>query len=159
MQPVTIKNNGMDKPVNIQQTVPFFIVKAMEVSLLFYTERLGFTLANTWTPRGKIEWCWLARDNAALMLQEHRPHGNNTPPFEAGVGRGVSICFTCTDALALYREFLAKGIQPVTEPFVGNNMWVVHVKDPDGYNLYFESSTDVPEETTLTAWEKQEAEK
>ncbi|HWB26720.1 MAG TPA: VOC family protein [Chitinophagaceae bacterium] len=144
----------MNTNVNIQQAVPFFIVKKMDVSLPFYINGLGFTLVNQWLPRGKIEWCWLTRDNASMMLQEFRPHGNNTSPFENGVGRGVSICFTCADALALYHEFLAKAIQPASEVFVGNNMWVVHVKDPDGYDLYFESSTDVAEGTTYSAWQK-----
>jgi hypothetical protein len=29
-------------------------------------------------------------------------------------------------------------------------MWVTSVSDPDGYELYFESPTDVPEETVLS---------
>lgn len=32
-------------------------------------------------------------------------------------------------------------------PFVGNGMWVTSVVDPDGYQLYFESRTDAPEES------------
>ena len=32
-------------------------------------------------------------------------------------------------------------------PFVGNGLWVTSVTDPDGYHLYFESPTEVPEET------------
>jgi len=35
----------------------------------------------------------------------------------------------------------------VTKPFVGNGMWVISLRDPDGYDLHFESSTNVPEET------------
>ncbi|MGH7426842.1 MAG: hypothetical protein ACREJ4_00475 [Candidatus Methylomirabilaceae bacterium] len=31
-------------------------------------------------------------------------------------------------------------------PFVGNHMWVTSLKDPDGYDLHFESPTDAPEE-------------
>jgi hypothetical protein len=45
------------------------------------------------------------------------------------------------------------GLKP-NEPFVGNNMWVVTIKDPDGYNLDFESPTDVPEETKYSDWNK-----
>jgi hypothetical protein len=29
-------------------------------------------------------------------------------------------------------------------------MWETHVTDPDGYQLYFESATDVPEGTELS---------
>ena len=55
------------------------------------------------------------------------------------------------DALALYQEYKDRGL-PVSAPFVGNGMWVVMLKDPDGYKLEFESLTDVAEETTYTAW-------
>jgi uncharacterized glyoxalase superfamily protein PhnB len=121
----------------------------MEASLHFYVEKLGFTKTLDWTPRGKIEWCRLQRDGVSLMLQEPR----SMEKFDqAGpAGNGVSICFQCQDALALYQEFREKGVE-IREPFVGNNMWVVVFKDPDGYNLDFESPTNVPEETTYGTW-------
>src|SRR4051794_27971730 len=132
---------------NIRLAVPFFMVKDMQASLQFYTEGLGFKITNQWVPRGKIEWCWLERDAVALMLQEPREPNAE----ESGQkGTGITISYQCADALALYREFSAKGIV-VAEPFVGNNMWVVGLKDPDGYSLEFESITDVPEETTYAA--------
>jgi hypothetical protein len=33
-------------------------------------------------------------------------------------------------------------------------MWVVRLIDPDGYNIFFESPTDVPEETMYADWLK-----
>jgi len=95
---------------NIKLTVPFFRVADMEVSMRFYMDGLGFTITNQWTPRGKIEWCWL-------------------------------------------HEFKERGLT-VQEPFVGNGMWVVLLKDPDAYTLDFESLTDVKEEATYTEWRK-----
>ena len=143
----------MDTPLssNIRLAVPFFMVRDMEVSLKFYVEKLGFTKTIDWTPRGKIEWCWLKRDEVSLMLQEPR----NKEKFDAqgSKGKGLSICFQCADALALYREFTTKGVE-IKEPFVGNNLWVVAFPDPDGYRLDFESPTDVPEETTYSEWFK-----
>lgn len=68
------------------------------------------------------------------------------------VGEGVSICFQCSDALAIYRDAIGRGLSP-REPFVGNAMWVVLLSDPDGYKLEFESPTDVPEETKLSEWQ------
>jgi len=134
---------------NIKLAVPFFMVSNMEQSLRFYVDGLGFAMTNQWTPGGKIEWCWLQRDAVSFMLQEsHKDIRQDGKP-----GAGVSICFQCEDALALYHEFISKGLK-VHEPFVGNNMWVVIVEDPDGYKLDFESSTDVPEETTYTEYEK-----
>jgi hypothetical protein len=61
----------------------------------------------------------------------------------------VNRCFQCEDALALYREFKSRGIQTRKRPFVGNNLWVVPLTDPDGYRIEFESPTDAPEESEL----------
>jgi lactoylglutathione lyase len=135
---------------NVQQAVPFFIVSSMETSLRFYVDGLGFEMKKKWTPDGdgKVRWCWLELGDAALMLQEFR---KDHPPLsgqEGKLGTGVSICFICNDALAIYREVTARGIQ-AARPFVGNAMWVTSVRDPDGYKLEFESDTDVPEETVL----------
>src|SRR5690348_9775646 len=132
----------METLSNIQLAVPFFMIMDMEASLKFYVDKLGFTVTNQWIPRGKIEWCWLQRDNVTLMLQEPR----DKEKFNVEKGKGVCICFQCKDALALYNEFKLKKME-MNEPFVGNNMWVVSLVDVDGYRLDFESPTDVPEET------------
>jgi lactoylglutathione lyase len=55
----------------------------------------------------------------------------------------------CADALAIYRDFIARGLA-AERPFVGNNLWVTEVSDPDGYRLFFESPTDVPEGTVYS---------
>ena len=130
---------------NVRQAVPFFGVSSMEASLRYYVDGLGFTMTLKWIDEGKLRWCWLERGGASLMLQEFK---REWAP-EGTLGAGVSICFICDDALALYREFTAKGIE-AKRPFVGNAMWVTSLKDPDGYRLDFESMTDAPEETEYT---------
>jgi len=67
--------------------------------------------------------------DAAIMLQEFMSGGR---PKET-LGAGTSVSFTCEDALALYREFRSRGIQPRNRPFVGNGLWVIPLSDPDGY--------------------------
>jgi lactoylglutathione lyase len=141
--------NESKNELNLKQAVPFFMVKSIESSLEFYVKAMGFEIEIEWRPEGKIEWCWLERDGVALMLQEYRQEF--LPKEKLGVG--VSICFMCNDALSLYNEFLGKGIS-VQEPFVGNKLWVVQLTDPDGYNIAFESPTDVPEETKYSEWVK-----
>jgi lactoylglutathione lyase len=136
--------NDASADTNLQLTVPFFMVSDMETSLNFYTKGLGFKIANTWTPNGKIEWCWLQRESVAFMLQQ--PHNKDSFIEDKKTGAGVSICIQCKDALALYHEFKKNNIE-MKEPFVGNNMWVVSLTDPDGYRIEFESNTDTPEET------------
>lgn len=131
---------------NVQQAVPFFMVTEMERSLKFYVNGLGFETKLTWTPRGKIEWCWLQLGGAAVMLQEYRSDGQHAFKPAGKLGEGVSICFMCRDAIAIYHQAKERGLQ-VKTPFVGNRLWVTQLVDPDGYRLDFESPTDVPEET------------
>ncbi len=138
---------------NVKQAVPFFMVANIETSVRYYVDGLGFEITNQWMPEGKLRWCWLQRGSAALMLQEFWREGHHSNMPEGKLGQGVSICFVCEDALALYHEFTVRGIR-ASEPFVGNGMWVTSLSDPDGYRLEFESYTDVPEDTKLSEWNK-----
>ena len=134
---------------NVKQAVPFFGVRDIDASTRFYIDGLGFTMKHKWIPDGKLRWCWLELGEAAVMLQEFWAEGHNRNVPETSVGVGVSICFTCKDALAIYREFRSRGVD-AKRPFVGNGMWVTEMADPDGYRLFFESPTDVPEDTVLS---------
>jgi lactoylglutathione lyase len=134
--------------VNVKQAVPFFGVSNMEASLRFYVDGLGFEMTKSWIPNAatnKIRWCWLQLGDASLMLQEFLPDRLPKQPLAGG----ATVCFMCEDALTLYREFKSRGIQTRKRPFVGNNLWVVPLTDPDGYRLEFESPTDAPEESEL----------
>jgi uncharacterized glyoxalase superfamily protein PhnB len=141
-------NVGSEPGANLKQVVPFLGVTDIERSIRFYIDGLGFTMKHQWIPDGKLRWCWLTRGGASIMLQEYIP--GRRP--EGVLGLGVSLCFQCEDAVALYREFRARGIQ-AAEPFVGNSMWVTMLSDPDGYKLDFESATDKPEDTKLSELE------
>ncbi|MDX1389489.1 MAG: VOC family protein [Acidobacteriota bacterium] len=131
---------------NVRQAVPFFRVSTMEDSLRFYVDGLGFVMTDRWIDDGKLRWCWLELGGAAVMLEEFKREGRDSwvPPSKVGVG--VSIFFICRDALALYREFVARGVK-ARRPFVGNSMWVTSLEDPDGYQIHFESLTDAPEDS------------
>lgn len=137
------------RDTNVKQAVPFFGVSDMEASLRFYVDGLGFEMTQKWIDEGKLRWCWLQLGDAGLMLQEFRTEGHDSWVPEGKLGVGVSICFVCQDALAIYRDVRSRGIQ-VSRPFVGNGMWVTSVSDPDGYRLDFESYTDAPEESEFS---------
>lgn len=127
---------------NLKQVVPFLGVTDMERSLRFYLDGLGFTLKNKWEPEVRIRWCWLTRGGASIMLQEFVKEGHGGQRPEGVLGQGVNLSFQCEDALALYHEFRARGLDP-SEPMVGNSMWVTSLRDPDGYRVEFESPTDL----------------
>jgi len=131
---------------NVKQTVPLLDVTNIEASLRFYVDGLGFTMKHQWAPEGRIRWCWLELGGAALMLQEHSKDGAPGGAPTGPLGHGVTICFMCADAIAIYHDALKQGLSP-SRPFVGNSLWVTSFADPDGYRLDFESPTDVPEDT------------
>jgi hypothetical protein len=139
-------SQSRDNNFNIQQAVPFLLVTDIEASIHYDVNGLGFTITNRWIDEGKTRWCWLQRDSAALMLQEFRKAKYHAGMPSEKRGIGVSIYFICKDALTLYKEFVSKGVV-ASKPFVGNNMWVTSLQDPDGYDLHFESNTDAAEET------------
>lgn len=141
---------------NVREAVPFFSVSNMEASLKFYIDGLGFKMKHRWIPDrpedhpdGRIRWCWLTLGKTALMLQEFWKDGRHANVPKEKLGVGVSINFQCADSLALYREFKSRGVSIPKRPFVGNGLWMVNVTDPDGYQLYFASPTDAPEESGL----------
>jgi lactoylglutathione lyase len=136
----------MNPQANVKQAVPFFGVSNIEESVRYYVDGLGFQMTHRWVVEGKLRWCWLQLGGAALMLQEFAREGHDSWVPQGKVGVGVSICFICEDALAIYREVTSRGIR-ASKPFVGNGMWVTSLSDPNGYRIDFESLTDVPEET------------
>jgi len=139
-------NSKTNSEPNVKQLVPLFAVSNMEQSLSFYINGLGFTMTNKWIDDGKLRWCWLQLGGAAIMLQEFRKKGYDSWTPKGTVGEGVSINFQCKNALTIYHEIVSRGIE-AKKPLVGNGMWVTGVSDPDGYALFFQSNTDVPEDT------------
>jgi len=137
---------------NVKQAVPFFMVTDIEASLRFYVDGLGFAVTKEWRPEGtagRVQWCWLQLGDAALMLQEYWRDGRPGGAPEGALGQGVTICFMCADAIAIYHDVIARGVA-AKRPFVGNGLWVTSVRDPDGYHLDFESPTDVAEDTVYS---------
>lgn len=137
---------------NVREVVPFLAVASMEAAVRFYVDGLGFTMTNQWIDEGVLRWCRLQLGGAGLMLQEFRSEGHDARPIAAvrgsapPRGEGVTLCFMCADALAIYHGARACGLAPA-RPFVGNAMWVTELTDPDGYKILFESDTDAPEES------------
>jgi len=133
------------KSRNVQEVVPFLWVRSMKRSLDYYVEGLGFRVAKRWTVDGGVRWCRMELGGAALMLQEFAKQ----PTPKGKLGEGISLCFICRDAVALYDGFKARRLA-ASEPEVGNSLWYTTLSDPDGYRILFESATDVAEDTTLS---------
>jgi catechol 2,3-dioxygenase-like lactoylglutathione lyase family enzyme len=122
-----------------------FWVRDLAASLLFYRDGLGFAVDRQWIDEGRLRWCWMTRDSAALMLQEAGREGPRHGRHDETTAT-VIVHFICRDAIGAWRELLARGVA-AKRPFVGNAMWVTEVVDPDGHRLVFESPTDAAEES------------
>jgi len=131
---------------NVTQAVPFFGVTDIDASLRFYVDGLGFSVRQQWAPEGRVRWCWLERDGVAVMVQEFWNGGAHRGAPAGPLGQGVSVCFMCRDAIAIYHEATSRGLTPA-RPYVGNRLWVTSFRDPDGYRLDFESPADAEEDT------------
>ena len=135
---------------NVTAVIPLLLVTDMERSLTFYIDGLRFTVQNRWVPDGHLRWCRMSLGGAALMLQEASDSTRSEMRASGTLGNGAALYFQCTDAIAVYREAVTRGIHPRREPQVGNNAWEVFFADPDGYHINFSSPIDLPDETLLS---------
>jgi lactoylglutathione lyase len=134
------------RTTNVRQIVPLLNVSDMAEALAFYADGLGFRITNQWVPDGVLRWCLLELDGVSLMIQQNWREGEGPFRAQAPMGQGVSLCIMCQDALTVWRDAKRRGLTP-DQPFVGNGLWVVSFRDPDGYRLDFESPADAAEET------------
>jgi catechol 2,3-dioxygenase-like lactoylglutathione lyase family enzyme len=121
----------------VRELVPLLFVQDIERSLAFYRDSLGFEVRGKWEPDGKLSWCRIERGHSALMLQQALEEDG---PAE-GRGRGVGFFFVCDDADAVHSEFRSRGLQLNAPEVAFYGMKQVFVKDPDGYELCFQSPT------------------
>jgi len=122
----------------VRQLVPLLFVQDIESSMGFYRDRLGFEVDGKWEPEGKLAWCRLQRDGSAVMLQQACDEDG---PAE-GRGRGICFFFICDDAGAIHTELSGRGVHLAPPQVAFYGMKQVFVKDPDGYELCFESPTE-----------------
>ena len=66
------------------------------------------------------------------MLQEYPNMGQIS---ENKSSARIEIYFICKDASAIFQAVSLRGIS-TAETFVGNNMWVIGLIDPDGIGFY-----------------------
>jgi uncharacterized glyoxalase superfamily protein PhnB len=119
----------------VHELVPLLFVDDIQSCVVFYIEKLAFTMQAKWEPDGKLTWCKLRRDGSAIMLQkaceEDGPAGAR--------GRGIIFYFNCHDVDAMYAELVARDLI-VNLPkvaFYGEKQ--LSLRDPDGYSLCFQS--------------------
>lgn len=113
----------------LSRTRSVLAVPSLAVSVPFYRDTLGMTVEVE--PPG---WCFLSRDNFALMLGECP---DAMPPRELG-DHSYFAYVTVTDAGGLFAEYKAKGVEfikPLTDEPWG--MREFGVRTVDGHRILF----------------------
>ncbi|HAI12609.1 MAG TPA: bleomycin resistance protein [Phycisphaerales bacterium] len=125
----------MPNPVNIRELVPLLMVSDLKHSLTFYIDKLGFQLCQQADDKGNLIWCRIEKDGVAVMLQQACLDEDDM----SKVGNGVTLYWICDDVDTLQSQFAANGLE-LNDPTVAYyGMKQLYLKDPDGYDLCFES--------------------
>jgi len=114
---------------------PQLEVADLRRTIVFYVERLGFTLCASW-PQADPSWCMLERDGVQLMFV----HG-----LHAGKPRmSGKLAFVTDDVMAVH-ERVRRHARIVYGPEVYHyGMKEFALEDPDGYMISFGQETDEP---------------
>jgi catechol 2,3-dioxygenase-like lactoylglutathione lyase family enzyme len=109
-------------------------VSNQDVSLKFYTEKLGFKVATDQPMGNGQRWIELQIPGADSSLALFTPEGH-----ENRIGGFQSMTFWCDDVFATARAMKAKGVELAAEPRkeVWGTMGIF--KDPDGNQFVFSS--------------------
>ena len=120
---------------NVKQTVPLIWVSDIGKSAEFYCKVLGFSIRQTWEPRGQLTWCWLDLGSASLMLQQHSKDVDFTK------SKGIGLYILCENVDPLHERISSNGgeVTPISVAFYGMRQF--SAIDPDGNEIWFEHPT------------------
>ncbi|MGD0733664.1 MAG: VOC family protein [Terracidiphilus sp.] len=126
--------------IDMQSLCPLIVVFDMPTSLRFYRDILGFEIHSHSEPEpdGHIDWIWLRRNQANLMLntmydRSRRPA--QPDPVRTSMHGDTQLYIWCQDLDAAAQHLQAAGIQvkgPMVRPF---GMKQLFFRDPDNYEL------------------------
>lgn len=126
------------KPATVHQLWPLLFVSDIGRSIGFYSQTLDFEVVGQAEREDGVFWCRLQRGGACLMLQQQ----DSAIALAVPPAPSVGFYIVCEDVDAVFVEFVAKGlaVSPPAEAYYG--MKQIHVPDPDGYEVVFESPTE-----------------
>lgn len=133
----------------INSLVPELWCSNFEVSLDFYTDILGFDVAQQ---RGGDLHAYLSLHGAQIMIAHWKLNGSWVPwhreDMDQPYGRGINLQFMVPDANGFYEMVLARGVKPLVEIYE-DEIWKTDcmdtrrqflISDPDGYVMRFAQS-------------------
>jgi len=127
-------------PIEMHGLCPLLAVYDMPTSLRFYRDLLGFGIhmSSDPEPDGHIDWVWLRRNDAELMLNTMFERSRRPPqidPVRIAAHGDTQIYIGCEDLDGAAEYLRAAGIGvkgPIVRPF---GMKQLFFRDPDNYEL------------------------
>lgn len=128
--------------IEIGSLCPLIQVFDMPRSLAFYRDLLGFEVVQASEPGDAFDWGWLRLGGADLMLntaheRDRRPAAPDPARVEAHADTG--LFFGCRDPQAVHDHLRERGVEVRPPHVTGYGMRQLHLRDPDGYALCFQS--------------------
>ena len=115
---------------------PVFFVESVERSIAFYSEKLGFTVANRYEEEGEILVAQVNREDCEILL-------NCQQPEKTGSGR-MFISLDVEVLRTLRAEFENRGA-PIVDGWWGYDTMII--EDPDGNELFFPYPKDAEKQS------------
>lgn len=128
--------------IKIEGMAPLIQVFDMPVSLKFYRDILGFSIAMS-SGEGDdedVDWVLLKLNNIELMLNTAYERGLRPlkPDADRIIAHGdLTLYFGCPDTDTLYEYLHANNVAVDKPEITKYNFKALTVKDPDGYGLCF----------------------
>lgn len=126
----------------MNKLTPNLIVAAVEDSLPFWVDRLGFEKTVEVPDGDRVGFVILKRDAVEVMLQSRRSLENDVPAVAAGPHRAV-LYFELFD-LAPIRKALEGYPDVVQERTTFYGAREIIVRDPEGHVVFFSSHDENP---------------
>lgn len=123
---------------------PLIEVFNMPRALAFYRDVLGFEVVSDSGNGDDSSWVWLRLQGVDLMLNDQYEPGHvpAAPPDERIKWHHDTSFYFGADPDAAYEYLRSKGVElqpPENAPY---GMRQLYLKDPDGYNLCFQSPVE-----------------
>jgi hypothetical protein len=122
---------------NLVSISPFFIVKDLQASILYYVERLGFHV-DFQGPPDDVYYAGVSRDAVSIMLKAITPEVLPCPNHTRHAWARWDAYIYTLDPDPLFDEFRQRGVSFVKElSFIDDGLWGFEITDGDGYVLAF----------------------
>ena len=130
--------------IEIRGMSPLIEVFNMPRALDFYRDILGFEVVSDSGSGDDSSWVWLRLQGVDLMLNDQYEPGHvpAAPPDERIKWHQDTCLYFGADPDAVYDYLRSKGVEldpPENAPY---GMRQLYLKDPDGYNLCFQSPVE-----------------